>query len=302
VRLVFLSVVVSALVVIGGAVALHPSLVSGRAREATTPDADVNQDGRINAIDLLIVARNMGRIVPTGTPTPTATPTLTDGCYTVSGGVLRPCPTNTPTPTPTSTRVPNTPPPTATPCAGQCPPTAFEMLIDCDLGTAGVQSACSYPAGTGEVTVGVVLRNNSGGTSAITAFAWSVLADESVLTPSVVLCDVGGANCNPDFNQQDVPYPLLCGNPLPNPDSDPSPLRASSFLSCITGSPGDPFFVTGQSLLLGTVSYAAHDGSAQLSLSEAAAYDGEFSEMMSCNPSINVPSNCFEADVQVGAP
>ena len=90
---------------------------------------DLNEDGKINILDLVMVGGNFGLTEPinwsstytssTSTPTPTFTPspTSTPG---IPGPTLTPTPTSTPgipgpTPTPTPTFTPGIPPPPPTP-------------------------------------------------------------------------------------------------------------------------------------------------------------------------------------------
>ncbi|MBI5285364.1 MAG: hypothetical protein HY874_09745 [Chloroflexi bacterium] len=205
--------------------------------------------------------------LPCDTPTPTPTPGIaTDICLPPPFGTL-PCDTPTPTPTPA--------------------PAGIFWAIDCDLSTAGIESQCEVPLGTGSLDVGVILGNAGALTPHVAAFNFVVHdPDTGRLDPAPGL-DLD-RNSNPDLDESDMIGPWYCGLPAPNIDTgQDGPGTAASFLSCFNPADVSNLPVLGPGgLRLAKVHYnfpaGAEPGSVLLTLSEAAVADAGGADMGGC--------------------
>lgn len=117
------------------------------------------------------------------------------------------------------------------------PPTSgMYLAVDCNVTTAGIQDACTFPAGTTSVAVDVMLVNVDRtpvvpGDDLLAAFDFKLVASgwlSAVQPPG----GLDPKNHNPDFNDG-LNGDWTC---MPDPihDSDPDPAVAQSFLSCFS--------------------------------------------------------------------
>jgi hypothetical protein len=98
-------------------------------------------------------------------------------------------------------------------------PNPFEVAVDCDTATDGVQLDCTFPSGTTTITADVTLTNTSGASSNIAAFNFTLLNNNKpVFDPAVPACVAPGTDCNPDFMMAGAGW--SCGPPNPRPDTD----------------------------------------------------------------------------------
>ena len=187
------------------------------------------------------------------------------------------------------------------PRAALAAPTLFEMYLDCDP-AAGVQTTCTFPSGTASVDLDVILKNTSGAAGTVTAFNFDVVTDQQLIfNPKPQTGDSN--NSNPDFNESAFSLSTVtCSLPPPQRDIDPSPTRAQSRLVCFTGAGNGPTVADGASIKLATVRYTSVDGSGSFAFNEVAINDNGYFEILSCNPTISVPGNCFGANVTILPP
>jgi len=185
--------------------------------------------------------------------------------------------------------------------------TPWELYLDCDTATAGIQGSCIYSSGTTSVDVAIVLRNVSGSTTAqVSSFNFDVLGDSQVTFSPKAGVDAN-LNGNPDFSETGVGASgtWACTPPAPTPDQDPGLSTTDSFLSCYAAAGGAPPLAVGGTLVLGTVHYASIDGVGSLSLANVSVADETTAELLSCNlnpdPGGGTAGNCFTASVQIGA-
>lgn len=177
----------------------------------------------------------------------------------------------------------------------------FSMSIDCDLTTAGIQSACDVPLGAGHLDVGVVVSNQPPAGTDLASFNFE-LHDPSLarLTPAPGLDQA--FNANPDFNEI-LPGSWACAPAPSNNTGVDGPSAAVSFLSCFTGGSGVSL-PAGASVLVATVHYnipsGATPGDIPLSLAYANAgnHDGLARD---CNPasSASAAMECPGATVRL---
>ncbi len=226
-------------------------------------------------------------------PSPTATPTATaTSCVQGSVG----CATATPTPTFTMT-----PMPTATnPPTGGLP---FGLFLDCDPSAAGIQAQCNRPPWIHQASVDVVLVNNSGVSTKLVAFNYTVRTNQDVAIPknlpgpSQSNCTAPKLNCNPDFNES-IGEPGWFCDPLRS-DYDSSPNIAMTDASCINIS-SPPTIISGTSLVLGTIYYTVNNGTFLAELRDVNVFDDSITEMISCNPWLTVEGYCQNATMSFG--
>ncbi len=197
------------------------------------------------------------------------------------------------------------------PASAGVPASAFNMSIDCDVNTGGIQLACpGLTAGT--FAVDIVVTNNSGGAVQVGAFGYNVLADQAVLTATpVAVCDPSGLNCNPDFNQTAVTGAgWACSPPAPehdvkvpgsNPAVDANPAVTDSFIGCFNGAADGVTLANGGTLVVGRVSYTSVNGPTAMTFLNGNFYDENFGELGSCNEIISVPMDCPQTNVSFGA-
>jgi hypothetical protein len=173
----------------------------------------------------------------------------------------------------------------------------YSVSLDCDPGTAGVQSFCLLTTGTTSVDIDVVFTNGSGSALTLGSIGLDVLADQTIFAPNA------GVNANkdgnPDFNESGWSAPTTCGLPAPVPDADLDPAVAQSTLVCYNGT--SPSIANGGSLKLATVHYTSIDGVGAFSLANVAFGDQYLDEVMSCNPVIATEGACNGTSVQIGA-
>lgn len=177
----------------------------------------------------------------------------------------------------------------------------FSMSIDCDLTTAGIQSACDVPLGAGHLDVGVVVSNQPPAGTDLASFNFE-LHDPSLarLTPAPGIDQA--FNANPDFNEI-LPGSWACAPAPSNNTGVDGPSAAVSFLSCFTGGRGVSL-PAGASVLVATVHYnipsGATPGDIPLSLAYASAgnHDGFARD---CNPanSASAAMECPGATVRL---
>jgi hypothetical protein len=174
-----------------------------------------------------------------------------------------------------------------TPTAQAGATTPFTVEVDCDTGTAGIQSSCTYPSGTGAITAAVVLHNNSGtNPTVINSFDFKINnSSTAVLTASAAPSAAqAGYTCTP---------------PPAQADTGANPGGTQGFLSCFGGTSS---VATGADLVLANVPYnGAGDGTVTLSLVEVHISDDQFSEIASCNPDNVTPATCIGATVTIGS-
>jgi hypothetical protein len=184
--------------------------------------------------------------------------------------------------------------------------TAIEVAIDCDPSTGAIDASCVYPSGTTTVTANVVVTNNSSATSIGTVNFVVVASNVATLFPVDENAASDKHDANPDLNDEGFAAfnNLSCTPPDPDNDlgTDGDPTTAESFLSCFTGAANGPALAGGASMVIASVTYTVGaDGVADLALRDVALSDNAFTEIASCNPEIDTPTQCFGATVQVGA-
>jgi len=191
------------------------------------------------------------------------------------------------------------------PTAHAAAATDWQMYLDCDTSTSGIQDACIYTTGTTSVDVAVVLENVSGDdTAKVSSITFDVLGtSQATFAPKAgVDSNLDG---NPDLNQAGLSGSWSCSSVPPVPDQDPSPSTTDSALVCYTVS-GGPTVAVGGTLVLGTVHYTSIDGIGNFSLSNVSVADEPGAELIGCNvpddpdPTRSTIGNCFDASVQVG--
>lgn len=159
----------------------------------------------------------------------------------------------------------------------EAPPAAPAALVtfevDCDTARPGVQSACTLADGAFELDVDLVIVNRGSEELDLASFNFELATEQTILQPKPGVDQQ--LNANPDF----ADFPVanwVCTPPAPNPDKDPSPTVAVSFLSCFKFGlePPGPPIPAGESLVVATVHYAVvGGGTATLSLSSVSAGD-----------------------------
>ncbi len=201
---------------------------------------------------------------------------------------------------------------TTTAHAGAIPP--FTLSIDCDTSTpAVIDSACTYPFETSQITADVYITNTTGGALQIAAFNATVVVAQQFLVPVVpggacIPPKTNGASCNPDFREEatsgigpGIGFGTVgwsCNPVLP--DQDPSDTVAASLASCINGS-DQASLAGGATFRLLRVSYNSNNGISDLVLQDVNIFDETVSEVASCNPVVIVGGTCNNATVTVGA-
>jgi hypothetical protein len=175
------------------------------------------------------------------------------------------------------------------------------VSLDCDPGTAGVQSSCLFSTGTTSVDVAVVFTNNSGSPQTVGSFQFNVVANQSIFNP------LNGVNTNlnakPDFNETGMTGTgWSCNPPAPNKDTNANPAIADSLLSCFDGSADGPSVANGASVVLATVHYSSIDGVGAFTTHDVVVTDNGGFELLSCNPQILTTTGvCNDTSIQIGA-
>jgi hypothetical protein len=181
------------------------------------------------------------------------------------------------------------------------------MSIDCDVQTAGLQTACDVPLGTDGIDVALIATNIWEAPHSLGAFGFRLhdsLSSRLLPRPGVGVILDG----NPDFN-----YALTASwdcNPVVPDTGEDGGSSAVSLLSCyLTGDYAhQPVLGAGQSMMLATVHYQipalATAGTTDLRLDWVAMYGGEpeFDELGSCDPEIFQPIPCATATVNLIGP
>ncbi len=179
--------------------------------------------------------------------------------------------------------------------------------IDCNTTLAGIQDQCTYPTGTVQVDVDVVVENNIGAAFDLGAVGFELVSlGNTFFRPlSPPSCDPAGKNCNPDFNDTDINAPdWACSPPPPSADinTDGNPQTAQAFIGCFNA--GIPPFVNvapSSFLRIARTRYAvSSDVTVPLSLREVNIYDRHFVELGTC-PTIIVAADCRTASVVIGS-
>ncbi len=197
------------------------------------------------------------------------------------------------------------PPSVSPPCEEppQSPPTAFELRLDCDTDTFGIQTYC-FASPSVSQDVAVVITNQSGSGSEIAGFNFILNnADISIIEPLPgVDTTPPNHNNNPDFNEAEISASGWECGPV-NPDQTPGGPSSESLLSCFNGQ-GSVSIADGASLVLGVVHYrtGVHAGSTPIFIDFAAFYDSSFLELGSCQPTIETEMNCHGAVVEMQPP
>ncbi len=241
-----------------------------------------------------------------------------------------PCPTPTPSPTPypcipSPGSEPLSPPcPTATPIgppscdpsdpgsSPPCPPRnvspplgTLSIALDCTPDAPTSVGACNVPSGATTFDVPVVVVNDTGAPVSIAAFNFEVHdSDTSRLLPLQGVDN--NFNGNPDFNQSAFPSDFQCGLPPPTPDlGTDGPGRANSRLVCFSGdSVSTSIPPAGGKLVIAVLHYSVGShttGDVGLSFANVAFSNGQFEEIGSCNPQIDVEMGCFGTTVHFGS-
>lgn len=150
---------------------------------------------------------------------------------------------------------------------------ADQVVLDCDVATAGVQSNCVLPSGTASLDVAVVYKNNSSAAVALASFNFDVLGDnQPSFDPKAPVSPP--FDSNPDLDETALPVTNRQCGPLPKPDSDPSPVLTSSFISCfVAAGAGGATVAAGGSQVLAVVHYATQDGVGQFALDSLSVGD-----------------------------
>ena len=182
-------------------------------------------------------------------------------------------------------------------------PLPFSTLIDCDTATSGIQSTCSFPAGRTTEDLAVILVNNSGVNSSISALQFTLKGDnQPLLNPGPTSGDPN--NSNPDFNEAAFAASTVgCGLTPPNRDSDISPTLSASKIVCFTGNADGPIIADGASMLIGTVHFVVSGtGVGHFTLGGVAFGDNGGLETMTCNPAVDFAGTCGTAMVTILPP
>lgn len=209
------------------------------------------------------------------------------------------CPTPTPRPLPCN--------PGGVPACS--PGNGYYVAIDCDLQTQGLQDACTVPAGTGDLDVGIIAGNVAAPPYTLALFNFEVHDHDNARLNPPPGADLN-LNANPDFNEQAVSGPWACSPPTSNNTGVDGPGSAVSFMSCFTvRTPGLPQVTAGSSLLLATLHYdvpaGARPGDVLLSLANVAVGNPEGSESVDCYDtgiSGGASNICLPAKVTLAGP
>ena len=174
------------------------------------------------------------------------------------------------------------------------------VAVDCIPSTSSTDSQCFTM--TSSVDVGITVGNSTGADLSIMAFNFSAITNELILDPVPTVPTFPYFNGNPDVND-----PLLsagafaCGPVNPQPDQDPNPAVADSFLSCFDGTEVGFVLPAGEAHeQLATIHYTAVNvGSAVINLANVNVFDTTGTEVHSCNPVTTVSGPCFSAEILV---
>ncbi len=209
-------------------------------------------------------------------------------------------------------------PPTAQFFSVELLPTPFggpgiSMAVDCDVNTAGVQSACSVPLGSASTQVDVVVINN-GPATALAAFNWTLVDPDAtrlaVALPGPASCPVPRLNCNPDFLDATESPEGLSGaawdcDPVAVDSDNNSANGIQSLISCVNAVDA-PALATSASLRLARVTYVlpttATAGSVTVRLKYVNVFDPGVNELHSCNPVTTNAGACFDATINLIEP
>lgn len=174
------------------------------------------------------------------------------------------------------------------------------VAVDCNPATSNTDSQCFTM--TSSVDVGITVGNSTGADMNIMAFNFRAITNESILDPVNTVSTSPHFNGNPDANDSLLSSGgFACGPVNPQPDQDPNPAVADSFLSCFDGTQlGFTLLAGGSHERLATVHYmAVATGSAQIDLAGVNVFDTVGIEVHSCNPVTTVSGPCFSSTVTV---
>lgn len=178
----------------------------------------------------------------------------------------------------------------------------FTISIDCDTGTAGIQTACTAAAGTTSYTVAVVITNEAGGLGATDIGALNFKVQAS---PGAFFSPNAGAdadkNANPNFTESGAGAvgTWACTPPAPDNETGETAGVSTSFLSCFSSDLGTPF-ADGATIELARVAYTTTDGLTSLTLKEVSVGDIIGVELGSCNPINFTEGTCPTSTVNIG--
>lgn len=181
------------------------------------------------------------------------------------------------------------------------------LEVDCDAGTAGIQTACN-PANAGAVTdAAVVLVNESGAQIELGAFNFSLRnSDDTVITAPQ---GSGTLDNNPNFNEalSSNGASWACSPPVPDADDQNEDGTAdvpvtngnvgfdASFLSCFNASLTGPLLADGASIVLAVVDYTGlTNGITNLTLTVGVVGSPAADVLIDCS------TDCVGAQVNVG--
>ncbi|MBI5289411.1 MAG: hypothetical protein HY873_10625 [Chloroflexi bacterium] len=171
------------------------------------------------------------------------------------------------------------------------------IAVDCDPYAPDTQDECTFGAFTQVINVDVTIGNSTPSATTLRAGNFKLTTDETLLRPFPNF-NVG-AQGNPDVDDG-VLASGNCSGPPPNPDTDPSPAVATSFLSCFEMLPAAILPADASHRRFATVHYAdvaPGVATASLALSDVALFDDTYAEIASCGPVITVAGLCFDATI-----
>lgn len=153
------------------------------------------------------------------------------------------------------------------------------LAVDCDPGTAGVQSTCDNVT-VGAYTLDLVVTNSGTATNmASLSFELEGSSTGSLVAPEVA---AGGVNDNPNLNDGALGA-WNCSLPEPVADSDGNPAdnHTYSTLQCFVF-PGNVALGSGASIVVASVNYTAGAGGAQFAITNGVVGDEEGSYLVEC--------------------
>jgi hypothetical protein len=175
------------------------------------------------------------------------------------------------------------------------------VRIDCNTQQAGIQTACSAARGNPH-DVAVLIENTAPYPQDLAALGFDLHSD-SIARLAPLPGPFSGLDGNPDFNNA-VQGVWECQPLVPDTGDDGAGASVSR-LSCYTNGfeTSVATLAPGQALVFAVVHYNvpsdAASGDVSLRLGAVNAYDGTFSELGTCDPTIYVPIACETATVRI---
>lgn len=171
----------------------------------------------------------------------------------------------------------------------------WELSVDCNPVTGGVQSTCDNMS-TGAYSLAVVVTNNSGAATNVAGMEFELFGDNTGTLSAAAGADAN-LNGNPNFSDTFFNSGFSCSLNPPVADDDPSPTATRSFLQCFDDT--GVSVANGQTVTLATVTYTAGAGGATFSFGNGIVGDDSGTSLVNCFETVGLCNGAFVGFGQV---